>query len=46
MSKEILTSKRIEPFLSRSNALNRKWAYVVASEGIMKNRSVRYKTSN
>lgn len=27
-----LTSKRIEPFLSRSNALNRKWAYVVASE--------------
>lgn len=27
-----LTSKRIEPFLSMSNALNRKCAYVVASE--------------
>ncbi len=38
--KDILTSKRIEPFLSRSNALNKKWAYVVASEEITTNRLI------
>lgn len=29
-----LTSKRMEPFLSMSNALNRKCAYMVASENV------------